>query len=99
MFGAQAEPEHRQRLLEVAREVAADHGFDPDVYVGLDVATDMPYDQRQDSLKVMFPKDVTRTVAEVSYLLGRLDGERLQRVRLIFPEELRDRLLLRLDGE
>ena len=93
LFGAQTEPEHRERILEDARAIAAQAGFDPDIYVGLDVAADVPYDQRQDSLKVVFPNNVTRTVAEVSFLLGRLDGERLQRVRLLFPEELRTAIL------
>jgi HD superfamily phosphohydrolase len=72
-----------------AREIAAAAGLAPDVYVGLDVASDTPYADDA-SLKVMFPKGRTRLPSEVSFLLDRLRNETLTRARIIFAPELRD---------
>lgn len=81
-------PEH---ALSVAREVCADAGLDPDVMVGIDVAEDVPFSAKT-SLRVIFPDGRGRELSEVSFLLGRLRGERLRRVRLVFAPELRPRL-------
>src|SRR5262249_39834670 len=75
--------------LARAREIATAAGLSPEVYVGLDVASDTPYAEDA-SLKVMFPKGRTRLPSEVSFLLDRLRNETLTRARIIFAPELRD---------
>jgi HD superfamily phosphohydrolase len=77
--------------LAVARDVCAEAGLDPEVMVGLDVAEDVPFSAKTE-LRVIFPDGRGRELSEVSFLLGRLRGERLRRVRLVFAPELRPRL-------
>lgn len=77
--------------LGVAREVCSEAGLDPEVMVGIDVAEDVPFSARTE-LRVIFPDGRGRELSEVSFLLGRLRGERLRRVRLVFAPELRPRL-------
>jgi hypothetical protein len=76
--------------LEAAREAAAKTSLDPRVYVGLDVASTVAFDDVDDPLLVLLPGGKSRALAEVSFLLGRLRGERMERVRLVFAPELRD---------
>ncbi|HEY4160069.1 MAG TPA: HD domain-containing protein [Polyangiaceae bacterium] len=90
LFGERATPEGRVEALDRAREIAARAGLEPDVYVGLDAAATIAFDDGEDPLTVMFPGGVTRALADVSFLLGRLRGEQMERVRLIFPAELRE---------
>jgi uncharacterized protein len=78
-----------EAALETAREIARKGGLDPEIYVGLDVATDTPYAD-DESLTVVFPRGRPRRPAEVSFLLDRLRNETLTRVRVIFAPELRD---------
>ena len=92
LYGEAREPEARERLHQRAREIARRHGYDPDLYIGLDVASDVPFDDSEDSLRVVFPNGLSKKPSEVSLLLGRLHCEKLERVRLIFPPELRDEL-------
>ncbi len=86
----QHEPKARARAFELARECAKANGFDPDWELGLDVTTDIPFDDNNDTLLVAFAKGPPRRPCDVSFLLGRLNGEPLVRVRLIVPDELRD---------
>jgi hypothetical protein len=79
----------RQRALLTAQEIAARAGLDPSLYVGLDLATDVPYSE-DDSLHVVFPQGRPRPPSEVSFLLDRLRNETLTRCRIIFAPELRD---------
>lgn len=79
----------RQRALVTAQEIAVRAGLDPNLYVGLDVATDVPYAE-DDSLHVVFPQGRPRPPSEVSFLLDRLRNETLTRCRIIFAPELRD---------
>jgi hypothetical protein len=97
LHGEARSPEMRTRLHERARDLARARGLDPDVYVGLDVASDLPFDDSSDNLSVVFPSGEPKKPSEVSFLLGRLRGERLERVRLIFPPELRDELVPALE--
>jgi uncharacterized protein len=90
LFGEQATPRGRLDALDVAREVAQKAAFDPEVYVGLDVASTVALDDADDPLTIVFPDGAVRSLAEVSFLLGRLRGERMERVRLVFAPELRD---------
>ncbi len=90
LYGAELASDARREALDRAREVALAHGLDPDVYVGLDEAADVPFDDTTDSLTVIFPTGAPRKPGDVSFLLGRLRGQRLERVRLIFAAELRE---------
>jgi len=83
-------PDLQRHALTIAREITAAHHLDPDVYVGIDRATDTPFDDRKDTLVVVFGHGKPRRPAEVSFLLGRLDGHALTRVRLIVPPEVRE---------
>lgn len=90
LLGEQASFEARLSALDVARDVARTHGLDPEIYVGLDTASTTALDDDSDPLMVVFPDGRARPLPEVSFLLGRLYGQRMERVRLIFAEELRD---------
>jgi HD superfamily phosphohydrolase len=93
LYGEQAQGEPSRTALETARDVAARAGLDPDVYVGLDRAFDTPFDDSQEPLTVIFPDGTQRRPGDVSFLLGRLRGERLERTRLIFAPELREEIV------
>jgi HD superfamily phosphohydrolase len=90
LFGDLATPEGRARALLVARDVASARGLDPDVYVGLDVASDEPFGGEAEPLMVVYAKGPARPLQEVSFLLGRLAGQALSRVRLVLAAELRE---------
>jgi len=90
LFGEHATPEGRERALSTARDVARGRGLDPDVYVGLDVATDEPFGGEAAPLLVVYAKGPPRPLHDVSFLLGRLAGQVLSRVRLVMAPELRD---------
>jgi hypothetical protein len=90
LFGEQALPEGRVVAHEKAREIARARGLDPDLYVGLDVAADTPFGAEPDPLMVVFAKGPARPLSDVSFLLARLAGQVLSRVRLVFASELRD---------
>jgi hypothetical protein len=99
LFGEQATPAARIEALQTAREIAADAGLDPEVYVGLDAASTVAFDDSEDPLTVVFPNGKSRALSDVSFLLGRLRGERMERVRLVFARELRERVLSALGAE
>ena len=79
-----------RHAYDVACDIARSHGLVPESYVGLDVASDTPFSDKDDPLTVVFPRGVTRKPGDVSFLLGRLREETVTRVRLIFAPELRD---------
>jgi HD superfamily phosphohydrolase len=93
LYGEEATPERYQAILSFATERAAAIGLDPRYYVGLDEASDTPFDNSGDSLEVIFPDSAGRAPQEVSFILGRLSGEKLTRTRLVFPKELRCEVL------
>lgn len=80
----------RAAALATARDLAQKRGLDPESYVGLDVACDTPFSDDDDPLTVLFPHGVAKKPGDVSFLLGRLRGETVTRVRLIFAPELRE---------
>jgi uncharacterized protein len=80
----------RAAALAIARDIAEKQGLAPESYVGLDVASDTPFSDHDDPLTVIFPRGVAKKPGDVSFLLGRLRGETVTRVRLIFAVELRD---------
>lgn len=90
LFGEQASPEGQRVALETARALAAERGLDPDVYVGLDVAGDVPFGADAEPLMVVFAKGPARPLGEVSFLLNRLAGQVVARVRIVCAAELRD---------
>ena len=65
-------------------------GLDPDYYVGMDVAEDTPFGAEVDPLMVIFAKGPARPLSDVSFILARLAGQVLSRVRLVIAPELRD---------
>jgi uncharacterized protein len=95
-FGHDREPERREWVVSVARELAKRHGLDPDVYVGIDEARLTPYEDSPDALKVIFPRGPSRPLHEVSFLIDRLRGQQLVSLRLVFPPEIRSELLERI---
>jgi HD superfamily phosphohydrolase len=90
LFGEQAVGDGAAHALGVAREVAAGRGYDPDAYVGLDVAADEPLATVESPLMVVYAKGHARPLHEVSFLLGRFAGQTLSRVRLVLAPELRE---------
>lgn len=80
----------RAAALAAARDLARKRGLAPESYVGLDVASDTPFSDDDDPLTVEFPHGVAKKPGDVSFLLGRLRGETVTRVRLIFAPELRE---------
>ncbi len=90
LFGEQALPAGREHALHVAREIAKARGFDPELYVTLDVASDTPFGGDSEPLMVVYAKGPARPLSDVSFLLARLAGQVLSRVRLIVAPELRD---------
>jgi HD superfamily phosphohydrolase len=90
LFGEHATAEGRARALEVARDVARARGYEPEAYVGVDVASDEPFGGQGDPLMVVYSKGPARPLHEVSFLLGRLAGQVLSRLRLVLAPELRE---------
>jgi HD superfamily phosphohydrolase len=92
LFGEDAKPEAYERYHEAAREIAQRHGLDPDTYVGIDRARVVPFDDTAGGLWVLFPDGLKKPLCEVSFVLSRFAGHSLQRIRLIYPPEIRDEL-------
>lgn len=90
LFGDAREPENTDRALTIARDIATAHGLSPEHHVGLDIADDTPFDEQDDPPEVIFSKGAPRRLGEVSFLLSRLEGERIRKVRLVFAKELRE---------
>jgi HD superfamily phosphohydrolase len=90
LFGDQATPEGRAHAFAIARDVAVSRGLDGDAYVGLDVASNDPLGGEAAPLTVVYAKGPARPLHEVSFLLGRLAGQTLSRVRLVLAPELRE---------
>ena len=90
LFGEQALPDGRTHAHQIARDIAKSKGLDPDLYVGLDVASDTPFGAEAEPLVVVYQKGPARPLSDVSFLLARLAGQVMSRVRLIIAAELRD---------
>jgi HD superfamily phosphohydrolase len=90
LHGEQALPEGREAAHRVARDVATQRGLDPDLYVALDVASDTPFGGEAEPLMVVYAKGPARRLSDVSFLLARLAGQEMSRVRLIVAPELRE---------
>jgi HD superfamily phosphohydrolase len=92
LFGEQATTAGREEALARARDVAQSQGLDPDLHVGLDVSSAVPFGAETEPLMVVFAKGPARPLSDVSFLLTRLAGQILSRVRLVFAPELRDEI-------
>jgi HD superfamily phosphohydrolase len=77
--------------LAIAQDIARQRGLDPEAYVALDRASDTPLPAGAE-LRVIFPDGRARDLADVSFLLARLQGQTLERTRIVFAAELRDDL-------
>jgi HD superfamily phosphohydrolase len=86
-----------EQALGIAESAARERGLDPRYYVALDRASDVPYPADAE-LRVISPDGRARDLSQVSFLLGRLKGERLSRTRLVFAPELREQLRQALAG-
>ena len=89
LFGVLATEEGQRDALAVAQELAAARGLDPNLAAGLDTATCVPFDEKE-PLQVVFQKGPARSLRDVSFVLSRLSGQTLSRVRLILHPDLRD---------
>jgi HD superfamily phosphohydrolase len=98
LYGEQLQPAYRVNALDRVRDLARAAGYDPDWCVGLDVARDVPFDDTRAALSVSFPNGQQRAPGEVSLLLRRLSGEAIERVRLIFPPNLRAQVIRCLES-
>ena len=92
LFGEHALPDGRMRAFAIAQDIARAHNLDPDMYVGLDVAADTPFGAEPEPLMVVFAKGPARPLSDVSFLLARLAGQVMSRVRLIVAPEIRDEI-------
>ncbi len=98
LFGEHALPDGRAHAFEVARGIAKARGLDPDLYVGLDIASDTPFGAEAEPLMVVYAKGPARPLSDVSFLLARLAGQIVSRVRIILAAELREELTQALGG-
>ncbi len=91
LFGPQKSETGKARALAIARDLATRAGLDPEVHVGLDIASDTPFSS-EGAPWVVFAKGAPRRLSEVSFLLSKIKDEPLERTRLVFASELRDDL-------
>ena len=90
-----------QRCHVIAADIAARHGLRPDLYVWLDVPSDVPYAEPQvgadGALWVALRHRPMALLGDVSFLLEQLRNKRTVRPRLVFPGELRDEIAAALE--
>jgi HD superfamily phosphohydrolase len=90
-----------QRCHERAAEIAQRHGYRADLYVWLDVPSDVPFPEPEQSaegaLWVALRHRPMALLGEVSFLLRQLRNKRAVRPRLVFPGELREEISAALE--
>ncbi|MEZ4390927.1 MAG: HD domain-containing protein [Polyangiales bacterium] len=87
------DPAHDDVILDALRDIVRRAGFDPDYHAALDVAEVAPYELARswaDALRVVYDHRPPRLLEDASFLIGRLQGGRYVRRRLVFPREVRD---------
>ena len=91
-----------ERAKERAGEVAARHGYVPELVVWLDVANETPYAEPEDDspegLWVSIRHRPITRLGRISFVLGELRNKAVERPRLIFPADIRDEVLASLEG-
>jgi uncharacterized protein len=84
------------RCHELAAEIAERRGYRADLYVWLDVPSDVPFPEPEHgaerALWVALRHRPMALLGEVSFLLRQLRNKRTVRPRLVFPGELRDEI-------
>ncbi len=80
----------RARARDRAREIARDAGLDPDVYVGLDVATDIPFESEEEPLSSSSRRARRARSPRSRSSCHACAARCSSRVRLVFAPELRD---------
>jgi len=82
------------RAVERAGAIVRARGMRPDLFVSLDVATDVPYEEPPEDpragLHVMLRHQPLRRLGDISFPLQRLRNQAIVRARLCFPAEVRD---------
>ncbi|MDW8245227.1 MAG: HD domain-containing protein [Sandaracinaceae bacterium] len=79
----------------IAKDIAKSAGFDPDLYVWLDLPEDVPYrDNREgEGMWVLVEPGHLFPLGEISFTIARLRNQRILWPRLCFAPELRDCLV------
>lgn len=82
-----------------ACDVVRKHGLDPELYVWLDVADDVPYhdDTPDAGLWVVLRHHAPQRLGDMSFALEKLRNQRIVRPRLCFPPELREPVLAAIE--
>lgn len=97
----EGKPDVWAEALARARVVAKTRAVCHESEVVLDVASDVPYAEPEgdspDGLWVVLRHRGVRRLGDLSFLLGELRNKRLERPRLVFPPELRDDVLARIE--
>jgi HD superfamily phosphohydrolase len=90
-----------QSALSAARDVAKEHGLRADLTVHLDIATDIPYGEPDDTsaegLFVLIRNRPIERLGRASFLLGQLRNQRIARPRLVLPASIRDAVLAAIE--
>jgi HD superfamily phosphohydrolase len=85
-----------QLAYQRACDIATRHGYRADLYVWLDVPSDVPYAEpaapRSSALWVARRHRPMALLGDVSFLLRELRNKRTVRPRLVFPAELREEI-------
>jgi uncharacterized protein len=89
------------RCHAVAADIAQRRGFRPDLYVWLDLPSDVPFAEPTEhgdgALWVALRHRPMALLGDVSFLLRQLRNKRTVRPRLIFPTELREEIAAALE--
>lgn len=84
-------------ILARAQEIARQHGLREDLWVWLDVTSDVPYlepaDDPSEGLWVVLRHQPLRRLGDMSFLLGQLRNKVIEQPRLLFPEVIRSQVL------
>ncbi|HKP55181.1 MAG TPA: HD domain-containing protein [Polyangiales bacterium] len=91
-----------QRAHELVSEIAVQHGYQPELVVWLDVANEAPYTEPEgespEGLWVSLRHRPMTRLGRISFMLGELRNKRVERPRLIFPAEIREKVLAAVAG-
>jgi HD superfamily phosphohydrolase len=94
-------PRWNEALARVT-EVARTHDLRPDLWVRLDVPTDVPYEEPTDDspegLWITLSHQPLRRPGDISFLLRQLRNATIVRPRLIFPAEIREEVERAVEG-
>ena len=100
IFGDQAKPEAIDGLLAQAQAVVREAGGDATYDVHVDEAVVVPFNEEgKDPMMVLFAKGPARPLREVSFLLERIAGAAIRRVRVVMAPAHRDRLVAALRSD